>query len=266
MRESVRVATTLRCFMRAIILSLSIAVPAACARSPGVVVLAFSHGGDAGADGLRADAAATSALATRGVAVEHLDLDGGVQNPHEDEGTDDGRAVAKAANLATSLAGRHDVLGVVVGPTRAIADAVPWRRLPMRVVAVAPLVRDIPCACDTEAELRKHDAGVIIESSDGLTWTDPHGRVFDQLRDVVADRAAFDVVSRRGFRYRAPEQSKAALLVYPGAIDRRDFDAGATRLVPLGTPESGIEQMAKTAAAMVLHVLAGRRGMRDATR
>jgi hypothetical protein len=94
-----------------------------------------------------------------GVTVEHLDLDGGVQNPHEDEGTDDGRAVERAANLAASLTGRHDLLGVIVGPTRAIADAVPWRRLPTRVVAIAPLVNG--------ANRRRDGAPLAIGSTPG---------------------------------------------------------------------------------------------------
>ena len=75
---------------------------AACVAQSSVVLLAFPHGGDAGADGIRADFAATVALRSREIEVGHLDLNPGVQNPHQDEETDDERAVAQAARLPIS--------------------------------------------------------------------------------------------------------------------------------------------------------------------
>ncbi len=87
---------------------------AACGRPAGVVLLAFPHWGDAGADEIQADAAATAVLRSRGIEVEHLDLDPGVQNPHQDEGTDDERAVAQAARLPILVAGRRDIAGIIV--------------------------------------------------------------------------------------------------------------------------------------------------------
>ncbi len=218
----------------------------ACGRPSGIVVLAFPHGGDAAADGIRADAAATAALRSLGIVVEHLDLDPGVQNPHEDEGTDDERAVVRAAQLPDLLGDRHDVAGIIVGPTRAVADAVPWRRLRMRVVAVAPLVRDIACACDTERDLRVRHGDVVVESTDGRTWTDAHGRRSASLREAVGARSVFDVVNRRGLRYRVPELSRAALLADADALDRRDFSA--LGLAPIGAKRS-IEDLARDAVS-----------------
>lgn len=223
----------------------------ACSHPAGVVVLAFPHGGDDGAAGIRADAAATSALQSRGIAVEHLDLDSGAQNPHQDEGTDDERAIAREAGLPELVAGRRDIAGVIVGPTRAVADAVPWRRLRMRVVAVAPLVRDVACACETERELRMHAADVIIESADGRTWTDGRGRSFAQLAGAAANRRSFEVVNRRGIRYRVPARSRAALLADPDALDRRDFSASRLGLVP-SAAEPSLESRARDAVSKLL--------------
>jgi hypothetical protein len=237
--------------LQAVTTSVLLGALTACSHPSGVVVVAFPHGGDGGAAGIRADAAATAALQSRGIAVEHLDLDSGVQNPHQDEGTDDERAIARAAGLPELLAGRRDIAGIIVGPTRAVADAVPWRRLPMRVVAVAPLVRDVACACRTERALRMHDGDVIIESTDGQEWADARGRSFAHLAGAAANRISFDVVNRRGFQYRVLQRSRAALLADPDALDRRDFSASRLGLVP-SAAEPSIESRARDAVSKLL--------------
>ena len=224
----------------------ALVVLVSCASAP-AIVLAFPHGGDAGADGIAADAAATAYLEPRGYRVEHVDLDSGVVNPHEDEGTDDERAVQAVRQLAAAVRDRGTVRGLIVGPTRAIADAVP--RLPVPIVAVAPLTRHVRCACDREAELRRRDPSVVIETVDGAWWVSASGR-FRTLAAAASGIRSFDVVNRRGAQYHVPAAALRALLRQPGAIDLRGFSAHDVGLIR--KPEPAVAARSVRAAQMLL--------------
>jgi hypothetical protein len=99
--------------------------------------------------------------------------------------------------------------------------------------------------------LRVSHGDVVVESTDGRTWTDAHGRRFASLREAVGARSVFDVVNRRGLRYRVPELSRAALLADADALDRRDFSAHGLGLAPTAA-QRGIEDLARDAVSKLL--------------
>ncbi|GAC1396602.1 MAG: hypothetical protein NVS4B5_01910 [Vulcanimicrobiaceae bacterium] len=216
------------------------------------VVLAFPHGGMTGADGLRAESAAKEALLERGVAVKLVNLDAGVANPHEDEGTDDERAIAAAARLPETLRRLGHVRGVLVGPTRAIADAVPWRKIHARIVAIAPLVREVPCVCKRESDLLQSDGSLLLSSGDGRSWMDRKHSHYSSLPVAVGNRSSFTVVNRLGFAYRVPPNSRAALMENPGALDLRSFSAAAHGLQALPNPSVDVAKQARRAVSGLL--------------
>ena len=204
------------------------------------------------ADGLRAENAAKAELIRRGVPIEIINLDDGGANAHEDEGTDDDRAVIAATRLPETLRHFGPVRGIIVGPSRAIADAVPWRRLPAPVIAIAPLVHEIPCACLRESDLLRSRGSLFLASDDGLSWTDRTHKHYSSLLDAVGTRSAFTVVNRKGFAFRVLPRFRAALLEHPDALDLPWLLPIGARLQALPNAADDLAAQARRAVSMLV--------------
>ncbi|MDP9024896.1 MAG: hypothetical protein M3N13_05975 [Candidatus Eremiobacteraeota bacterium] len=196
------------------------------------VVLAFPHGGNAGAQGIRASEAAEKALHDAGLRTIVLDLDPGVTNPHEDEGTDDERAVEAASRLPGRIP--PGVRAVIVGPTRAIADAVPWRRIMTPVIGVAPLVRDMPCVCPSESQLLRAEPRLAVEAADGSNWTRGARRYRTLAEAVRPLTSGFEFANRLGDRYRVSVKSRGRVLANTAGLDLRTFSSQEYGVEPIG--------------------------------
>ena len=141
---------------------------ASCSKHERYVVLLFPHGGQDGAAGLQADAGARLALEGGSLVARFIDLDAGVQNPHEDEGTGDERAVRRIRMLLPGIARDPAIAAAIAGPTPDIVRAA------HRVATDFPILDAVPgeqSAADIPASFRSAFKARYREPASVEAWS-----------------------------------------------------------------------------------------------